>query len=261
MNQKNNLLFMIIFPYIIFTAVEAIDFSLDGLTSWIKGIHKETFFKEIPFDSNGTLILENDSGSIIVKSWSFPKVAIQALKKAPDKELSLLDIETSLLSNQLIVRSLNGSKNGSIEYQLIVPTNTNIVCKGKDCLIKTKNISGIQKITTNTTIDIQGACNTVHASTSGMITAGFSNIPPQASISLNSIKSSIALTLPMHCNVSLNGTTHYNSIISHQLITLKPITLVMNKQSWDHLKKTVNGMVGIGGPVIDMTAYSGITIY
>ncbi len=259
MNQKNILHSLIIVQSIIFSTT-TVDFSLKGITSWIKGAKEETFFKEIPFDSQGTVVLENESGTVLIKSWSFPKVAIEALKRAPGKELSSLDIETSLIANQLIVRSLNSSKNGSIDYQLIVPTNTNIVINGKDCSIKTKNISGIHQITTNNSIDIQGACNSIHALTAGAISIGFSNLPSYAAISLKSIKSSVALTLPTQCHASIKATTQYNSIISHHLVTLKPITLLLNKQSWDQLKKTINGIIGIGGPLIDISAYNGITI-
>lgn len=261
MNCKNIIICFICVSCNIFASANAApDFTLKGLTSWIKGTKEETFFKEIPFDSNGTLILENDSGTIIIKSWSFPKIAIEAVKKAPTKELSLLDIETSLISNQLLVRSLNSSKSGSIDFQLIVPTTTNIIFNGKDCSVKTKNISGTHQITTHNSIDIQGASNSIHALTSGTISVGFSTVPSHTTASLKSTKGSIVLTLPMHCNASLKATTHYNTIISNRLITLNPITLQLNKQSWDQLKKTINGAVGIGGPLIDMSAYSGITI-
>lgn len=262
MNIKKNSIFLIIFHAGFATSpTKPFDFTFKGLTSWIKGAQEETFFKEIPFETDGTLILENDCGTITVKSWSFPKVAIEALKKAPPKELPLLDIETSIVSDQLVIRSLNTSKNGSIHYQLIVPTNTNIICKGKDCTIKTKNISGMQNITTNDSIDVQGACNSIQAQSLGAISIGFSNLPPHASISLKSIKNSIALTLPTLTNASLNATTLYNSIISRQSITLNPTTLVLNKQSWDQLKKSINGIVGMGGALIEMSAYNGITIH
>lgn len=260
MNQKTKLFCAIFVTNIIVFNIVSMDATLKGVTSWIRGIKEETFFKEIPFDSHGTIILENETGSIIIKSWNFPKIAIEALKKAPTKELSLLDIETSLLSNQLLVKSINSSKNGSIDYQLIVPTNTNIICTGKNCSVKTKNIGGVHQITTNNTIDIQGACNSIHAVSSGAISIGFVNLPAHINVSLKSMKSTIALILPHHCNASLKATTQYNSISSKQLITLKPVTLLLNKQNWDQLKKTIDGIIGIGGPVIDIAAYNGITI-
>ena len=237
------------------------DFTLKGLTSWVKGEKEETYFKEIPFYADGTLILENEFGTVTIKSWSFPKIVIEAVKRAPTKELSTLDIETTLVTNQLFITSHNSSKNSSIDFQIIVPTSTTLVFKGKEGTIKTKNIEGVQHIASNSSVDIQGASNSVQVTTAGQISLNLTRLPAHATISLKSSKSSITVRLPSSCNATLKATTQYSSVISHQPITLKPITLLLNKQHWENLKKSIEGILGNGGATLDIQAYNGITIY
>jgi hypothetical protein len=261
MNQKSRQFCYIVLITSLFAFALPADFTLKGLTSWVKGSKEETYFKEIPFYSDGTLVLENDLGNVTIKSWSFPKIVIEAIKHAPSKELTSLDIETTQVANQLYINTHNASKNCSVDFQIIVPTTTNIILKGKDCIIKTKNIAGIQQVISNHSVDIQGASNSVQVTTSGAISVTLAALPAHATITLKSIKNSISLKLIPSCNASLKASTHYNAINSYQPITLKPVTLLLNKQQWENLKKTIEGNIGIGGPLIDLQAYNGITIY
>lgn len=235
------------------------EFSLKGITSWITGTQEATFFQEYPL-TNGTLFIENDTGSITIKSWSLPKVAIEALKKASEKNLNSVEIETMQVNNQVSVRTLNTVNNGTVHYQLMVPVNTHIIVKAQNCTVKTKNLSGTQQISTLGAIDIQGATNNVHAITSGAINAEFLSLPLQGSVSLKSLKSSVSLILPPKTNAHLKAVTLYNTIISQHVITLNPITMLLNKKSWDRCKKEINGIIGKGGASLDISASSGIHI-
>lgn len=260
MNKKTRPLCYAVLMSFLFIPNLPVDFTLKGLTAWVKGEKEETYFNEIPFYSDGTLIIENDAGNVTIKSWSFPKIVIEAVKRAPGKEISQATIETKLIANQLYINNSNSSKNCSIDFQIIVPATTNIIFKGKDC-IKTKNIAGIQQIISNNAIDIQGASNNIQATTAGSISVSLADLPSHATIALKSNKNSIMLRLLPSSNATLKASTQYNSIISHQPITLKPVTLLLNKQHWENLKKTIEGVIGTGGPHIDLQAYNGITIY
>lgn len=216
-------------------------------------------FQEYPL-ANGTLFIENDTGSITIKSWSLPKVALEALKKAPEKDINAIDIETMLINNQVSVRTIAPSNNGTVHYQLMVPATTHIIVKAQNCSIKTKNISGVQQLSTLGSIDIQGATNSVHAITPAAINAEFLSIPLHGSLSLKSLKNSVTITLPLETNATLKAITTYNNVTSQHLITLNPITMILNKQNWDRCKREVNGTLGKGGASLDISAYNGITI-
>lgn len=260
MNKKTRFFCCVVLMSFLFVTNFPLDFTLKGLTAWVKGEKEETYFNEIPFYSDGTLVIDNDAGNVTIKSWSFPKIVIEAIKRAPSKEISQAAIETKLIANQLYINNQNSSKNCSIDFKIIVPATTNIIFKGRDC-VKTKNIAGVQQIVSNNAIDIQGASNSIQATTAGSISVGLANLPAQAAITLKSSKNSIALKLLPSSNANLKASTLYSSIVSHQPITLKPVTLLLNKQHWESLKKTIEGVIGTGGPLLDLHAYNGITIY
>lgn len=236
------------------------EFSFKGITSWIIGNKEATFFEEHPFENNGTLVIENNSGTIAIKSWSLPKIAIKAVKKASEKDLPTLEIDTIINNNQISIITTNKSKNGYVDYELIVPTTTNVIVKAENCSVKTKNVTGTHKISTQSSIDIQGAANSIHALAAGPITIAFSQLPLTSTFNLKSIKSSVTLTMPNTSNATMRAITTYNTILSQHFITLKPITTILNKQTWERFKREISGTLGNGGAFFDISAYSGISL-
>jgi DUF4097 and DUF4098 domain-containing protein YvlB len=235
--------------------------SFKGLTSWVTGTKELTYFQELPLEDNKTVTIENNVGTLLIKSWSLPKVAIEAIKTAPEKDINNLEIETLTFPNQLSIRTLNKTKNGYVDYQIMVPVHTNIVIKMHNGSVKIKNVEGIiQASMHNGPIDIQGAVTSTQLVTSGPITVTFSSLPLQSCISLKSLKSHVNVTFPLNTHASLKAATTYNSIISQHFITLKPITLTLNKQTWENFKKQISGNLGNGGAFIDISAYNGISI-
>lgn len=242
-----------------FQPLDSFDFSFKKITAWFSGTKEETFFQEFPIAYNATVLLENSNGNINVKSWSLPKIAIEAIKSGPPKELSKISIETIPLNNQLSIRTVLQSKNNYVHYKLIVPTQLNLILKTENGSIKIKKSSGIiQATTSNGSIDIQEASNSIYALASGPITVGFSSIPLQSTISLKSLKSTVALNLPNNTHATVKAQTMFNTIISHHFITLKPITTTFNKQTWEHFKRQLQGTIGNGGAAISIAAYNGI---
>ncbi len=239
--------------------LDGFSFSFKKITEWFSGTKEQTFFQEFPIGDNATVILENSNGNIHIKSWSLPKVAIEAIKGGLPKELSHITIETISINNQLSIRTVQQTKNNYVNYKLMVPKNLNLIIKTENGNIKIKKSTGIiQATASNGSIDIQEASNSIYALASGAITAGFSALPLQSAISLKSLKSSVALNLPNNAHATVKAHTTFNSIISHHFITLKPITSTFNKQTWEHFKRQLNGNIGNGGASITIAAYNGI---
>lgn len=246
--------------------ITCFDFSLKGISSWVSGNKEEAFLKEAYFDFDGTVVLENDSGSLIVKSWSLPKIAIEAIKKAPEKELESIHITTQLNHNKVSINASSSSKNTthkndkhSIDYRLIVPYKANLVIKNKGN-IKIKNVEGNIKASTQNSIDIRGAVGNLNVQSNGAATVSFSALPLASIVNVTSLKSSITIALPSLINATLTAKTEFNMINSEHFIMLNPMTVLLNKQTWNRLQKEVCGMIGNGGTQMHLTAYNGITI-
>ncbi len=239
------------------------DFSLKGISSWITGNTEKVFLKEAYFDFDGTVVLENGVGSVIVKSWSLPKIAIEAIKKAPEKEIDTVIINTQMSNNKVSINSTikNTAKNNnhSIDYRLIVPYKTNLIIKNKGT-IKIKNIEGNIKASSESTIDIRGAVGNVTVQSNGTAMIAFSTLPLESLVHITSTKSNVVIALPSQINATLTAKTEFNMINSEHFIMLNPMTILLNKQTWNRLQKEVYGMIGNGGTQIVLTAYNGVTI-
>jgi hypothetical protein len=233
--------------------------SFKKVSSWITGAKETTFFQEHPIEDKSTVTVENYTGTIVIKSWSLPKVAIEAIKSAPEKDLDTLDIKTISFPNHLSIKTTNKIKSGYVNYQLIVPVHTNLIVKTEYGSIKIKNVEGtIQATTDNGSIDIQGAAQSIQACASGSIASSFSRLPLQSCVSLKSLKNAVNITLPTNSHATIKAFTTYNAIISQHFLTLKPITVTLNKQTWDTLKRQITGTIGNGGASIDISAHNGI---
>lgn len=240
--------------------IAAIDFSLKGISSWIYGIKEETIMKETYFDFDGTVILENENGSIIIKSWSLPKIAIEATKKAPEKELAFLDLHMNVETHKATINAPSSKNNKyAIDYHIIVPFKTNLIVKNKGP-IKIKNVEGAIKAYTESTLDIRGAVGSLTAQAQGNAIISYASLPLDTVIHVTSIKNDIMMALPKASNATLSAKTEFTMIHSEHFITLNPITVLLNKQTWSRLQKEVHGIIGNGGTQIVLTAYNGINI-
>ena len=226
------------------------DFSLKGISSWITGNKEEVFLKEAYFDFDGTVFLENDFGSVVVKSWSLPKIAIEAIKKAPEKEIETLVINTQMSNSNVSINTAikNNAKNSkhALDYRLIVPYKANLIIKNKGS-IKIKNIEGNIKASSESTIDIRGAVGNLNIQSQGTATVAFAALPLESLIHINSTKSTIVLALPSQINATITAKTEFNMINSEHFVRLNPMTVLLNKQTWHRLQKEIVGMIGNGG--------------
>lgn len=243
------------------TTVTNAEFSFKSLTQWATGSKEQTFFEEHVLENKSTLFIENSVGSLSIKSWSLNKIAIEAIKNATEKDLPAMEINTLLREKHLSIISLNKTKQGTIDYQIIVPVTTNIIAKTDYGSIKIKNVHGnIQATTNKGSIDIQGAANNVCALSSGSVTINYSSLPLHGSHSLKSNKNAVTISFPVTIDATIKANTRYNSIVSEHFITLDSITTLLNKHTWENFKHHVHGKIGTGSTFFDISAHTGITI-
>ena len=138
-------------PYVIFLCSSMVqysscfDFSLKNITSWITGNTEERFLREGNFDYDGTVVIHNDLGAITIKTWNLPKIAIEATKKASEKDIKNILIDMKLTAHKAsITTSLasDGLKNTkySVDYRLIIPQHAHVILSTKSGSIKIKNV-------------------------------------------------------------------------------------------------------------------------
>lgn len=240
---------------------QSIDFTLKGITGWLTGIKEEPIIKESFFDFDGTVILDNNNqGTITIKAWSLPKIALEAIKKAPEKDLEALAIVMDVHNNKATIMSSSKSTRSSIDYHLMVPFKTNITIKNKG-RIKIKNVEGnISATSLENALTIRGAVGNVTARAQQEVNVSFLSLPLDTTVNATSLKGSITLAVPKDIHANVYAKTTYNMVLSDHYIMLNPITILLNKQTWNRLQREITGMIGNGGAHIFLNAYNGITI-
>ena len=142
----------------------------------------------------------------------------------------------------------------------MVPFKTNVVIKNKGP-VKIKNIEGnISATSLENSLTIRGAVGNVTARAQGEVNISFLSLPLDTTINATSLKNSIMLALPKDIHANVYAKTAYNMVHSDHYIMLNPITVLLNKHTWNRLQREITGMIGNGGAHIFLNAYNGITI-
>jgi len=261
---------------------------------------EEVLHRQYNCTDNGTLNLKNINGTIRIKTES-PQhsIFLKATKQASKKELlQNVKIIESSDNDTINIRTVytNNKVTGSVQYDLIVPTDITINLATHDGDIKIKQINGaITAITEKGNVEIEHAGNTivaksmqkgnisiahvkgnVQAQTSkgnisidgarqsiiayadrGKITVASNEVPPTSKIDLKTGYGIIELALPHEVNADLQAYTKNGQVTSNHYITLKPQTTQLNNKTWNRLKKEINGTLGTGEAQIMLTSTKG----
>jgi hypothetical protein len=233
-----------------------------SLSSWWHGYAQESWYKEYMSDPKSTLYLKTGDGTISIKTWSQPKIAIKAVKVAKDKDLSSISINAKVEEKNITINTLytDPAVSGSVNFDIMIPLQTNLVLESGEGSVKIKRVEGTIQIITHGDLDIRQACNSVHAQVQGAIKMQAQTLPLAGTIFLQSDKT-IDLFLPPQCNAKVHAVTQNSIVESTHYITLHPYTMVLNKETWENLKKEVRGILGHGSATsIILKAQSGIKI-
>lgn len=236
------------------------DISFKGITNWINGYKEETFYKEEPLESNKTVSVSTPRGSIHIKSWSLPKIAIKGIKTALEKDLDAITIETTINADGSI--NIQGkpeeAADGTVDFELIVPRNTILQLSTGEGLIKVKKIDkAITAKTDDGAIEVYEASSNLNLLATKNITASFNIVPLNCSALLETIQGSISLHLPEDTNADIDAKTNQGTVTSELYITLRPRTVKLNTNTWNLFKREATGKIGNGGATIKASTDSG----
>lgn len=254
--------------------------------------------KEIPVPKQQKLILESKYGPITIQTWQQSKILLKAIKRTTQEEfLPNISIDIKSSNDRVAIKTIykDETQNGSVEYQLLVPSTMNIALKTNTSQIKVEHITGsvsvhaengdtnlhaiqgpidveiaqngsivieqpgssLKASTHYGTIDIHDAKKSIFASTdSGKIRASSKFVPSGSMIKLDAT-GPITLQLPTNVNSGIQAETEQGSIICDHYLTIKPFITQLNSKAWTQFKRNTNGIFGNGGAQISLHSVSG----
>lgn len=232
-----------------------------SLKSWFYRNKADTFNKEFIFSPQGTVVIENIQGPILVKTWNSDKVAITAIIEAKEEDLPLIKIDTSIQSDQAIIKTKYPDQSklkAIVRYTLMIPETCKLKVITQQGDIKIKQVKGSIVAETPGLIDIQEAESSVNAQTTyGQLHVHYKRLPLSSMVSLSSTSGAITLTLPTSTHAYLQADTEHGTITTEQEITLKSRTIRLDSQAWKLFRREVRGTIGNGGSKIKIISKSG----
>lgn len=140
------------------------------LSYFSKKQYEETIQKEVPFESDGELVIKNVNGKVIVKTWKQEMMQIKITKKAtkeeflPDADVKIKASETEVVIQVKQKKQSEGKVDVIIEVIVPEQTEVNIVQKKGPIIIR--NLKGPAKTRTEQGhIEIAGVKGAIVAST------------------------------------------------------------------------------------------------
>lgn len=176
----------------------------------------EIFQKDIPRTTQKTLVVDNKTGQIKLKTdWNQNTISVKAIKKATADNLAKIAINIDTTSTErIIIKTAFSDENikGSVDYTLIVPRHMTVRLKTSKGSIKVKRFDGqVWANTDNGTISIANVSDKINASVteSGSIEIEQAQGPIQATtaygdIDIHNAKQSVLATTE-HGNINLHA--------------------------------------------------------
>lgn len=254
---KNCFLFFTVFC-LSFIA-ELLPLSLKNVSSWVFNHKEECFYQEYPLEHTGTVVVKQISGAITIKTWSQPKIVIEAIKIAREKDIQKCAIETTATEQHVLIQThCNESVAGTVDYVIMMPQKANLIIEAEQSDIIVKSPKGaINIVLESGTIDIRHAHNTIYAKNDhGPITISSKMLVDPHMISLEA-QGSIILSIPLTINASLQAKAPQGTVESEHFVMIKSFKAKLNQQTWDQCRREVFGTLGTGGPKIKLHTHSG----
>jgi len=223
--------------------------------------------------------------------------ATKRISKKENPKNTIIKIDKQISKNKIFIttESKDDKCKPTVNYELIIPNNitvhlktdngdikiqktrgpisaiTNngnikiVEAKGKiSAITKNGNIS-IEQTQENVTakavygnIDIINSSKSVQAKTdSGNIKVACKTIGSLSNIDLDTKKGNISVCLPNSTNADLKACTTKGKVTSEHLITIKPQTVTLDKQTWTRFKREVDGTLGSGEATIKLSSNYG----
>ncbi|MBA2307703.1 DUF4097 family beta strand repeat protein [Candidatus Dependentiae bacterium] len=228
---------------------------------------EEHITKDYVIEDTCHITLDTTEGSVLVKPWSEKKVSFEIIKRGTEEELKATSVTSKAEGKEILLTTRVASDNPSaqVDYILMVPEQVSLHITQAKGPVTVKGLSGTLNISLEEgAISIEDAQKTVVAKTGyGDITVKLNKFDETSGAFLETLHGSITLFLPLQARASLQAKTAAGRIISEHPVTLAPVALKLNHQSWERLKKNVEGTLGGlqgGAPLTLETAKGNIVL-
>jgi hypothetical protein len=279
----------------------AANVGLPKIASLFKKPVEETFQHEYPVIKEGMLTVENTNGSIYIKTEWSQKTILVVVKKKAKTAPSMAQLRVLADQNDprhTIIRSepAQDKLEGSIDYEIIVPTSLSITAKTKKGAIMMENVHGqiramtgdgpitmshvgsdviattrssgsitlndvrgsVNASTKHGAIKIDNARSTIKACAEhGRIDVHYPQFNPDASLSLTTATGNITLQMPRKTSASIQAKTEKGTVRCDHPLTIKPFNTTLDSKAWARFKKEVHGTLGSGTNKIQLVAKHG----
>lgn len=256
--------YLVVFTCFIFLAQQSHAAAESGY-SWTKKFTPRAFktknkqaipTTEYTVTTNITIDVTNVEGNISIKSWEQNKIILDAMKTGTEEELAATTISVNQKDNTITIASKikENETASTVDYTIMVPIGSSLkITNSSKGDIKIRQIRGtVNAMTEHGSIEIYDTVNSVTAKTNdGSIRIKQKNITQPNTLFLETLKGDVKLFLPKRLNADIQAKTFKGMVNSTIPVTLSPQTLVLNKETWNDMRKEVRGTLGTGGaPII-----------
>ena len=223
----------------------SLGFSLGGL--WSK-TETESIHREYAVHEQCVITVHNTEGSITIKSWPQNKLLIEGTKKGSgvEQKNTTISAKSSGTEASIITRVADNQKSSKVEYILMVPEDSTLRITQTNGPVKVRAVNGPIDISImeKGPVDIVDSTNTISVSNhQGDIRVAQKKFSESGSIRLKSERGTISLSVPRETQALLYAKTGSGTIQSDHPVNLA-ITSKLNKETWEHMKKNVEGSFG-----------------
>lgn len=233
---------------------------------------QELFQKDEPLEDKSTIEINGIEGKVSIKSWSQKKMIIEAEKVGTQEELKNTTIgvkkskmaQSSATHVTITTRVASDKKAAAVNYNLMVPEQCSIIVRlSQKGAVKIKHMQGRVDISTlEGDIEITDSTSSVAAKTGkGSIKLKQKKFSDASSILLESGRGSIYLHLARDTKATLHARTLQGVVTSEHPISRTSFPEKQNKESWERIKREIDGTLAGGGAPITLESTRGtITI-
>lgn len=217
-------------------------------------VHKE-------FDHAKKLELHNLNGSIVIHSWKQNSIAVEVIISCPEPFHKDIKVDMECIDDIVTINTIVADEKikGSVLFNILVPTTTNISIVTKQGNISLKDVSNTIDIKTGYgDISIINARDTIQAITEhGTILIQTDYIEKSKESTMISYKGNIELYTTQTINSYIQASALQGKVISDIPITLDSQTTTLDAKAWKKFKQMVHGTIGNHESKINIVAHNG----
>lgn len=239
-------------------------FSWSSLVSWLPfSSYQEVETQEFPCDTQPMITLTNQRGEIKITTWNQPKIVVQSTKQASSQAL-LAEIKETVEykpeeKNLSLASSFPSEGTTSLDYNLVVPKESNLTVVAGQGSIKIKEPAGVIRATTEQgDVKITDPIgNTSVITDEGSVIVHLKEFPETASLFITIGTGTVNLKTLACLQAKLVAKAPEGSIKSDLPITLEPRTMLLSKESWKEAARDVQGSINGGTAPITIAVQKG----